>query len=233
MAKIAIIADVHANLQALNTVVNQLKQEKPDYWVCLGDIVGYGPYPSECIEVIRSMEMICVQGNHDAGVAGLLSLKHFRDPNRKLIEITKHLLSKDDIKWLTDLPLVYENDLFIAAHASPVEPNKWKYVDSAFIVRDILSGIAQPLCFIGHTHKPTLVSDKFGINGFIPGNKYLINPGSVGQSRDEDYKASCCIIDTEEWEYKNFRLDYETEFGLTGLMKLGFTRRDALHLLKL
>lgn len=233
MPKIAIISDIHANYHALTTVVERLEKETPDIWICLGDIVGYGPNPSECIELIRKMNMICVQGNHDAGVVGTLSLKHFRYPNKKLIEITRNLLSEDELGWLADLPLIYKNEMFVAAHSSPIEPHKWSYVDSVFTVRKILSEIEHPLCFIGHTHKPVLVSDSFGIKEFIKGRKYLINPGSVGQSRDDDYRASCCVVDTENWKYENIRVEYETEYGLTGLMKLGFSRRDAIHLLKL
>lgn len=233
MPKIGIISDIHANFQALSVVIERLEKETPDYWLCLGDIVGYGPNPSECIELIRKKDMICIQGNHDAGVAGALSRKHFREPNRKLIELTRKLLTRDEIDWLANLPLLYESDLFIAAHASPIDPQKWKYVDSAFIARKILSEIKQPLCFIGHTHKPVLVSNTFGAKSFVKGRKYLINPGSVGQSRDDDYRASCCILDTDAWLYENFRLEYESEYALTGLMKLGFTRKEALLLLKI
>tara|TARA_R110000868_G_scaffold383578_12_gene650770 strand:- start:20134 stop:20835 length:702 start_codon:yes stop_codon:yes gene_type:complete len=233
MPKIALISDVHGNLQALHSVMEKLEKEKPDFWLCLGDIVGYGPYAKDCISLIREKKMVCVQGNHDGGVTGTVSLNHFRNPNRKLIEITKELLSKDEIDWLKSIPFIEEGNGWVAAHASPINPEKWRYIDSAYVVRDILQKIEQPLCFIGHTHKPVIVSDSFIVKEFKKGHKYLINPGSVGQSRDGDYRASASIVDTDNWVYKNYRVEYETEPMLTGLMKLGFSRSEANHLLKL
>lgn len=232
MPRIALISDPHANLEALKAVLKVLEPEKPDFWLCMGDLVGYGPYPGECIDLIREREMLCVKGNHDAGVTGELSVKHFRDPNRTLIQKTRNLISEDQMSWLRSLPLIIEQDNWIAAHASPVDPEQWNYVESAFTARDILNKSKKPLCFIGHTHKPALVSDSFGVNTFRSGYKYLINPGSVGQSRDGDYRASCALIDTDEWIYKNFRVEFDLEPALSGLMKLGFSRRDASYMMK-
>ncbi len=232
MAKIGIISDIHANLPALEAVLEFLDNENPDYWVCLGDIVGYGPNPKECIEIIRAREIPTVLGNHDAGVAGRLSTRFFRDPNRKLIELTKELISEDDVAWLSSLPYVLENDSWVAVHAHPSEPEKWQYVDSAIKARRILENLETDICFLGHTHVPGIVSNRVGVNSFRKGFKYIINPGSVGQSRDEDFRASCCIIDTENYTYLNKRLEYNTEKVLTDLTKLGFTRKEAHHLLR-
>ncbi len=233
MPRIALISDPHANLPALRAVVKTLEKEKPDIWLCLGDLVGYGPYPSECIDLIRHKGMLCIKGNHDAGVINELTLKHFRDPNRTLIAKTRELITDEQFSWLRELPLTIEKDNWIAAHASPMEPSSWKYVESAFTAREILKFIKVPLCFVGHTHKPAIVSDSFGAVKFRKGTKFLINPGSVGQSRDGDYRASCALIDTDEWTYSNFRVDFDLEEVLTGLMKLGFSRSDAYHMMKL
>lgn len=234
MPKIALISDVHSNLPALERVIEELEKESPDLWVCLGDIVGYGPFPSECIDLVRQKKMQCVYGNHDAGVVGTLSLKHFRNPNQKLIELTKSLISKDQLDWLESLPLIIESDNnWMAAHASPINPENWVYIDSAFKGREVLGKIEYDICFVGHTHKPSVVSNRIGLNRFVKGGKYLINPGSVGQSRDEDYRASCAIIDTDNWKYKNFRVEYDTEQVLTALMKLGFNRKECNRLLKI
>lgn len=233
MSKIALISDIHGNLPALEAVLKELGKRNPDIWICLGDIVGYGPYPSECIDIIREKNMMCVLGNHDAGVAGLLSLKHFRNPNQRLIELTKTLLTTEQLKWLKNLPLIVEEDDWVAAHASPINPQKWKYIDSAFTARDILTKINKKICFIGHTHRPSIVSSKIGLNNFSQNSSYLINPGSVGQSRDHDYRASCTILDLNKWDYENIRIEYNTEPVLTALMKLGFSRNESNHLLKL
>lgn len=232
MPKIALISDVHANLSALKEVISKLGQFSPDQWVCLGDIVGYGPEPNACIDLIREKDMQCVLGNHDAGVAGLLSLNHFRNPNRRLIEQTSKLISPENHNWLSELPLVIEEKEWMAAHASPVEPNQWRYLESAFTVREILKAIKPKYCFVGHTHKPVLVSDQFGKRGISEEGKYLINPGSVGQSRDDDYRASCGLLDTEKNEYHNFRLEFDIEHTITSLIKLGYSFEEAKHLMR-
>ena len=233
MSRIALISDVHANFTALQTSIKQLEVYEPDIWICLGDLVGYGPNPSECIELIREKNMLCVKGNHDAGVTGELSVRHFRNPNRKLIEMTRSLISQEQLKWLKSLPLVIKQDSWIAAHSSPVAPEAWKYVESAFTARDIIRECDEKLCFIGHTHKPAFVADRLGVNKFSEGINYLINPGSIGQSRDGDYRASFAFIDTSKWEYQNLRAEFDVEPVLTGLMRLGFSRGEAVHMMKL
>lgn len=233
MAKIALLSDIHGNLKALEAVIEQLKPEQPDIWLCLGDIVGYGGQPAACIELIQKLGMICVKGNHDAGVAGELSIKHFRNPNRRLIELTRdELLSKDQIKWLKNLPLIRQGDEWVAAHASPVEPEKWRYLESAFTARSVLEKQEQRLCFIGHTHKAALVGTKFGVREYDHSNKFLLNPGSVGQPRDGDYRASCMLVDTDSEYLQSFRVEYEKEPELTALHQLGFSRNEVQHLLR-
>lgn len=233
MAKIALLSDIHGNLSALKNVIEVLKERKPDIWICLGDIIGYGPFPSECIDLVIEMDMICVKGNHDAGVTGEVSLKHFRNPNRKLIEDTKMELSKEQIDWLRKLPYEVEGENWMAVHASPEKPEKWEYVESAFRARNLLGKLNFDLCFLGHTHKPALVSNQLGVNKYVAGYKYIVNPGSVGQSRDGDYRASCCFIDTENFLYKNIRVEFDQEENLSALMKRGFTRKEAHHLLRI
>lgn len=233
MAKIAVISDVHGNLQALNRVIKTLEKKTPDIWLCLGDIVGYGPNPSECIKIIREREMLCVLGNHDAGVAGLLSIKSFRNPNQKVINLTRKMLSQNDIEWVKSLPLIISKDNWIAAHASPKSPHEWRYLDSAFKIRSILNDLDEDICFVGHTHKPALVSNSFGAIDFQKGNKFMINPGSVGQSRDGDTRASCAFVDTDNWIFENYRVEYDSGLVEEALIKLGFTLSECKLLMKL
>lgn len=234
LSKIALISDVHGNYPALEAVLDRLERENPDQWICLGDIVGYGPNSEECIEEIRKREMICVLGNHDAGITGTLPLKYFRSPNKKLIEIIKSQLPEEQINWLSNLPLTViddDND-WIAVHASPESPSKWEYLESAFKMRPILDKLKQRVCFIGHTHRPALLSDTIGVQDFDENHKYFINPGSVGQPRDSIYKASCAIVDLENYEYKNFRVDFDLDKVLFDLKKLGFSETEAEHLMR-
>ncbi len=232
MAKIALISDIHGNLPALEAVLELLDRYNPDSWICLGDLVGYGPFPSECVNIIKKRGIVTVLGNHDAGVVGKLSVKHFRNPNRRLIELSRELLDEDQIEWLANRPYTLtDGSIWIASHASPIEPSQWTYVDSAIKARKVLSEIEVPLCFVGHTHIPAVVSNQIGDLAFEKGNSYLINPGSVGQSRDDDFRASCCLLDTEKWEIERFRVEYNTEKVLHGLSRLGFDRSDSHRLL--
>lgn len=235
MNKIALISDIHGNYPALKAVLSRLEEEKPDTWICLGDLVGYGPNPSECISEVQNLNMLCVLGNHDAGLTGKLPLKHFRGPNRKLIELSRELVSDDQKEWLSALPLTLTGGdgitSWMAAHASPQQPSEWEYLESAFKMRPMLQELEQHYCFVGHTHRPALVSESIGSKDFKKGEKYFINPGSVGQSRDGDPRASCGILDLDNFTYKNIRVDYKIAKAVMDLESLGFSRKEAEHLL--
>ena len=232
MSKIAIVSDIHANLPALEAVIKELENHGPDSWLCLGDTVGYGPHPDECIQLVRSLNMNTVMGNHDAGVVKQLTERHFRNPNRTLIKKTRDLLSPENYAWLSNLPYTLETDNWIAAHASPIHPENWMYLESAFTIRNILKEMKQHICFVGHTHKPGVVSDSIGVNQLKKGHKFLINPGSVGQSRDGDFRASCGILDINSLTYQNFRVPFNLDKVLTDLERLGFSRKEAEHLMR-
>jgi putative phosphoesterase len=234
LKKIALISDVHSNFPALENVVKELEKEDPDVWICLGDVVGYGPHPSKCIDLIRKMGMICVLGNHDAGVIGRLSLKHFRNPNRRLIERTRELISEEQLQWLKSIPLKAEDEFgnWLAVHASPENPSRWEYLESAFRMRPLLEKLEHQVCFFGHTHRPVLVSDTIGVKEFQKGHKYFLNPGSVGQPRDGDQRASCALVDVENHIYKNIRVEFEVGKVLLDIENLGFSRREAEHMMR-
>lgn len=234
MKRIALISDIHGNFPALEKVVSTLEKENPDEWICLGDIVGYGPNPAECIDLIRTTKMICVKGNHDAGVVGDMDLKYFRNPNRKLIEQTRELITEEQKKWLSSLPMTVssESGNWKAVHASPDKPERWEYLESAFKMRPMLEKLKEKVCFIGHTHRPALVSEEIGVKDFMEGHRYFINPGSVGQPRDGDHRASCAIVDFKNYEFKNIRVEYELGGVLMDLEKLGFSRREAEYLMR-
>ncbi len=229
------ISDIHANLPALESVLEEIKTYDYDEIICLGDMVGYGPHPKECIELISSTGMKCVKGNHDAGVTGELTEKHFRNPNRKLIQQTKNILSGSEIKWLRDLPVKIESTdgSWLAVHASPINPLNWNYLESAIQIRNMLNTLSSRFCFVGHTHIPAFVARTFGITSIQNDGNYLINPGSIGQSRDGDYRASYCLLDTDNNTYSFHRVAYNLEKVVNDLEIMGFSRKNAEHLMRI
>lgn len=235
MNRIAVISDIHGNLPALKSVIDALERKSPDLWLCLGDLVGYGPHPAECIKLVRDMNMKCVLGNHDAGATGRIPLDVFRNPNRKLIKRTQEILSDEDKEWLASLPLTQkaEDNSWLAVHASPKNPANWEYLDSTFKMRPLFAELEQQICFIGHTHRPGIVSEEIGLKEFAAGRKYFINPGSVGQSRDGDLRASCAFIDLNNFTYENIRVEYQLNTVLTDLVLMGFSKKASEYLMRI
>jgi len=231
--KLGIVSDIHGNLPALEQCLEVLDQEGVDKIICLGDTVGYGPYPNECLDILRERSIPSVLGNHDAGAIGELTIKFFREPNASLLKWTGKNLTPGNHDFLSNLPFIMENNGWIAAHSSPVQPEKWRYLRSAVTCRKLLEEIDQEICFVGHTHIPGVVASEIGVFNLQKGFKYVINPGSVGQSRDEDKRASCGVFDMEAFTYQNYRVEYEVKDTLRGYERIGINNTDARRLLHL
>ncbi len=242
--KLALISDIHANLAALEAVLKHLDSQAPDAIFCLGDLVGYGPQPNEVIDIIRSRNIPCVEGNHDAGVTKRMPLEHFREPNRSVIVWTRANISPDNFAFLKNLPLTLSPDLpasgdqrpapgILLAHGSPIEPNKWHYLNSAVKCRKVLEQVSNDLVFVGHTHIPGLVADELGVMGMEKGYRFVINPGAVGQTRDEDTRAAYAIVDTEEYNCTFHRVSYNIQETLDAYRALGMDSATGMKLLHL
>ena len=246
--KLALISDIHGNYPALKAALEQLDNLSIDAWLCLGDLVGYGPFPEECVTEIRKRNIPTLMGNHDAGVVGRMPLEAFKEPNRSVLEASQSMLSEENLSFLKQMPLMLTSDEFsqasgeqisfaypwLATHASPVEPGKWEYLDSAIRCREVLQEFpAYDFIFVGHTHRPALVPDKLGTFGMKKGNRYLMNPGSIGQPRDEDKRSSIMVLDMENYRYENIRIDYNVEDTIEGYKAMGISKRHARRLLNL
>ncbi|MCI0707125.1 MAG: metallophosphatase family protein [Ignavibacteriae bacterium] len=209
--RIAIISDIHANLPALTAALGFLQHHQIDNIVCLGDIVGYGAQPNECIELVRQQCSHAVLGNHDAVAIGSLPLNHLNAPGKAAMRWTMEVLTKDNTQYLASLPLLLEHENATFVHASPFKPEFWTYIDSPFKAKDVFAAMNTELCFIGHTHVPGILCEKPGYFQLRKGFRFLINVGSIGQPRDGNPKLSLGIFDSTDWTYENYRLDYDIQ----------------------
>lgn len=204
----AIIGDIHANLEAFAAVLDDIERRGgvEELW-CLGDIVGYGPDPHQCIELLRSKKHIAVAGNHDLAASGKITTDEFNPEAAAAVDWASRQLSQSDIEYLGSLPLVIERDDFTLVHGGPREPI-WEYVTSPDIARENLAYLKTPYCLFGHSHTPAvfLCQKDNACVMRTPGEetalalgqeRLLINTGGVGQPRDGDPRASYAIYNSE------------------------------------
>lgn len=211
----AIIADVHANLAALRTVLQDIREQGCGRIACLGDIVGYNRNPKECLDLIRTLAIPCVKGNHDEYCSADTELARFNPQAADFVRWTREQLTDDDRRWLRDLPYVQTLAGFTLVHATLDEPHRWGYVFDKFAAAAHFRNQTTPVCFNGHTHvpvtfmaEPVVRSGSYSKFGIEPGQKYLVNAGSVGQPRDGSTKASYVIYDLAKGTIELRRLAY-------------------------
>ena len=229
--RLAVLSDIHANLPALKACLARLDTLTYDRAISLGDQVGYGPFPNEVIDILRERKIPTVLGNHDAGAVGRISLRMFREPNHSLLAWTSDHLTAENRAYLLKAPLTLQEDNWIAAHASPIEPERWTYLNSAPLCRDVLEQIDQTFCLVGHTHMPGVVPDRIGVFGVKPGHRYVINPGSIGQPRDSSRMASFGILDTAACSWEHYHVAWPKAETLEGYERLGIDEDTGARLM--
>ena len=211
--KILIISDIHANLTALEAVLSDAGKVEA-VW-CLGDLVGYGPDPNECIERVASLpDLTCVIGNHDAATLGQIEIESFNPEARAAILWTQNQLTPANKACLEKIPEIYTQELFTLVHGSPRQP-VWEYLLDTRTATINFSHFDTPYCLVGHTHLPMmyylsedLLSARLSIpedtTQFALAPRAILNPGSVGQPRDRDPRAAYAILDIAEntWEWR-------------------------------
>jgi putative phosphoesterase len=188
--KIGIISDIHANLEALEVALRRLDSEKVDRIYCLGDIVGYGANPNECVEKVRALCHATVMGNHDDALIGRTSAHYFNSYARAALDWTARVITDENLAFLKSLPLTRQEDGLFLVHATPYDPAAWNYIlhpEEAEVHFGALS--PKNVAFIGHSHVPVRFDDGAG--------RSIVNVGSVGQPRDRDPRACCAVYDTE------------------------------------
>jgi predicted phosphodiesterase len=214
--RIALFGDIHANLEALEAVLDDAsKQDVADY-VCMGDVVGYNADPVACLEIIRQMDCPTIKGNHDEDAAGSHSLESMNPVAAAALQWTRCQLDEDQGLWLRRLRMVRQVSDFTVVHSTLDQPANWNYVTNRFDAMANFSYQFTQLCFHGHTHVPRVYikTDKVlevpADSIIIEKNaKYFINCGSVGQPRDGDWRSCYAIYDTTQQMVVFRRVEYE------------------------
>jgi len=217
--RIAVISDIHSNFQALERTFEVIDQLAVDQVFCLGDIVGYGPAPNECIALVRERCAVTVRGNHDSGAIDELPLDHFNSYGESAMRWTRKQLTEENAAFLRNLPFLHVQDSITLAHAAPLNPQSWRYIFAWPDAQRCFAAFSTPYCFIGHTHVPVVVGENGSVNRFQPGIRFLINVGSVGQARDGNPKASFGLLDTDKKTVDIVRLDYDIEGAAQAILK--------------
>lgn len=215
----ALLSDIHSNLEALCAVIDDAggREAIDEVW-CLGDMVGYGPDPNACLDVLLGMEHVMVAGNHDLAAVGRLSLAEFNPYAAAACRWTGGQLTPAHRETLAALPLREERGPFTLVHGSPRNP-AWEYVTSARQAMACLEDVDTPCCLVGHTHLSMVfrLTDG-GMAGerarpgqvvSLAGERLVLNPGGVGQPRDGDPRACYAIYDTDEESVEFRRVPYD------------------------
>lgn len=229
--KIAILSDIHGNLEALTTALAYLDAHPVDALYCLGDTIGYGANPNECSALIRSRGAVCVLGNHDAALWDDELLALFTPLAQRSMLWTRDVLHDEERQFFRSLPLVVTAGISTFVHASLDHPEEFRYVFTEDDARFNLSLSGTALCWIGHSHHPVIFSEQGEAAGVGRMGKYIVNVGSVGQPRDGDSRLSFGIFDPEEHAYENIRLVYDVETACRKILDAGLPRRFGERLL--
>ncbi|NOY81772.1 MAG: metallophosphoesterase family protein [Kiritimatiellaeota bacterium] len=231
----AIISDVHANRQAWNAVITDIRIAGADRIICLGDIVGYGPAPAEVLEQVYTRVHHILLGNHDAVICGKLDPGTFNDAARRIIRWTASRLDAKAARFFRKLPLVIHGSDFRCVHAELANPLRFGYVFGSGEAASVLGACREPVVFVGHTHVPGVfvaapgggVTAGPGVDFTLaPELRYVVNVGSVGQPRDGDPRAGYCLLDdvarTVVFRRVPFDVDaYRRELDAAGLPAAG------------
>jgi predicted phosphodiesterase len=230
----AVIADIHANLEALEVVLADSKEQKCTHYCCVGDVVGYNANPKECLDIVRSMGMPVVKGNHDEYCSSEEDLEGFNPHAAEAVNWTRKQLSMEDRQWLRDLKYVRLVASFSMVHATLDGPQRWGYVFDKLAAAASFTYQNTAVCFFGHTHVPVaFVRDSVVRGGTYskfktePGKKYFVNVGAVGQPRDGNPKCGYVIYDLNEGTIELRRLDYDIEKAQKKIMAAGLPQRLA------
>jgi diadenosine tetraphosphatase ApaH/serine/threonine PP2A family protein phosphatase len=228
----AIVSDIHGNLEALEAVLEDIERRDVASIVCLGDFVGYGASPNECIETLRPRIELAVAGNHDLAACGRLRLNYFNPDAASAARWTDVQLTAQNRDYLRSLPFSVPWRGMLLVHSSPSSPTEWHYVLSPMDAEAEMDAFDESVCLIGHSH----VAGAFEWNerrmrymrdeeiSLAKGCRYLVNVGSVGQPRDGDPRAAYLIFDETRRSLLHVRREYDVAGAMRRIVDAGLPR---------
>ncbi|MEA2349806.1 MAG: hypothetical protein QOG86_747 [Thermoleophilaceae bacterium] len=235
--RIGLVSDVHGNLPALRVALDALGEEGYDRLLCPGDLVGYGPFPNECVALLAESGAVCVAGNHD-----LMALERLELPRNQLVRVTnewtREVLDADARRYLEGLPLTVESDGLVMGHGSLADPTVYVTREraGAEMTRFAAEDPGRSLLVLGHTHTPLAYGERRGAvlegrDGRVsiePDERLLVNPGSVGQPREWRALVRYAVIDLDAGEVRYGASGYDERPGREALRERGLPP-DACH----
>jgi diadenosine tetraphosphatase ApaH/serine/threonine PP2A family protein phosphatase len=230
--KVAIVSDIHGNLEAFNAVLDAIADMDVDSVVCLGDVVGYGANPNEVVEMTRERCDVTIRGNHDQAAIDPADEAYFNSWAVQAIRWTRDQLTSSNAEFLSKLPFESLTGDARLVHASPGEPEKWHYVLSPQAAAREFSNFDESFCFIGHTHVPLIVlRTEVGTSELLDGEvalpagaRVLINVGSVGQPRNGDPRSCFAVLDLEDRSARLVSVPYDHEAAREKIIMAGLPR---------
>lgn len=232
--KIAIISDVHSNLEALESVLKDIRKKRIERILFLGDAVGYGPNPNNCIDVLKKECEILLAGNHDRAAVGMTDIEYFNEFARAAIIWTAETLTEEHKELLSRLPVSKRfysgvEDLFLV-HSTPKEPESWRYLLTLWDAEVNFNYFAERICLLGHSHVPFIIERNLSGEMMVyrdnaslkSGLRYIVNAGSVGQPRDGDPRACYAIMDGDSIRF--VRIDYNIKKTQKKMVEAGLPK---------
>lgn len=236
---IAVLSDIHANLEALEAVVADARREGAGRFACLGDVVGYNADPVACVDLVRGLPCLpCIRGNHDEMAAGDRALLGINAQAFAAMTWTRGQLDAERRAWLGGLPLLHEEPDAVYVHASLDAPQDWHYVHDAREAAASFAHQSRRACFIGHSHQPggwrddgqSVKRSQGESFALAAGERWLFNVGSVGQPRDHDPRASYALYDVEAGEVRLQRVAYDIAAAQAKILAAGLPEQLARRL---
>jgi diadenosine tetraphosphatase ApaH/serine/threonine PP2A family protein phosphatase len=230
--RVAIVSDIHGNLEAFTTVLDAIDDMDVDSIVCLGDVVGYGANPNEVIDIARERFDATIRGNHDQAAIDPAEEAYFNSWAVEAIRWTREQLTATHAEYLSSLPLTSLLPDVRLVHASPGEPERWRYVLSPQAAAREFSTFTESFCFIGHSHVPMIVlRTEVGASELLDGEvalpagaRVLINVGSVGQPRNGDPRACFAVLDLEDRSARLVQVPYDHNTAREKIIAAGLPR---------